>query len=214
MAIVPTMMSIVRESVIGAFDTTLVLDVLLLEFGSSGLDALTAAVAESDPAVVAATTILIVAWPPAASVPSGAVTTPLSCVPSVEETNVVPAGRFTVSMTSLASSGPLFFTVAVYVIWLPWATVAWSAVKRDPEIGTRRARRDRGNCAVVGGRRVARAGIGHARGNVELPERGGLRDDRHAGARARGHVTEWHGHHAVRLTPCGCRDESSCQPAG
>ena len=39
--IVPTLMSIVRESVIGAFDVTLVLDVLLLESRSSGLDAAT-----------------------------------------------------------------------------------------------------------------------------------------------------------------------------
>ena len=57
------------------------------------------------------------------------------------------------------------------------------------------------------GRRVARACVGHAGGNLELTKCGGLCDDRHAGARARGHVTERHGHDAVRLAACCGRAE-------
>src|SRR5262245_66333149 len=97
---------------------------LLAEFGSTtpvaaGIDAVPelVSVVLLATSLFTVTTIVIVALPPLAIVPRSAVTVPPAWVTvpwlGVAETNVVPAGRVSVTLTPGASLGPLLVTVTV-----------------------------------------------------------------------------------------------------
>ena len=54
--------------------------------------------------------------------PSGTVTTPFDSLPCVVDTNVMPAGSVTVSVTLCAASGPALLAITVNVTLSPCTT--------------------------------------------------------------------------------------------
>ena len=87
---------------------------LLAVFGS-GVVETTVAVLSNDPGELGPTTTsVIVVEPPEAIVPREQVTVPtLKEQGDVAETNVVPAGRMSVTVTPAAEAGPAFVTTMV-----------------------------------------------------------------------------------------------------
>src|SRR5205814_887327 len=101
--------------------TTEAVAVLLAVFVSASLPT-TVAVLLIEPLVDAVVTIVIVTDAPFARLPRLQLTTaPPVQVPCelVTETNVIPAGSGSATLTPVAASGPLFVTVSVQVTLLP-----------------------------------------------------------------------------------------------
>jgi hypothetical protein len=100
----------------GAVTVEVVVEVLLVRFGSVVVEE-TVAVLETVPAELGLTTTsVIVAEPPEAIVPREQVTVPVpeqDPTDGVTDTNVVPAGRLSVTVTPAAELGPALATARV-----------------------------------------------------------------------------------------------------
>lgn len=88
-------------------------EALFAVFASGVVDTTVAVLASGPGELGVATTSMIVAEPPLANVPTEQTTAPVKeqdpCV-GVAETNVVPAGRMSVTVTPAAEMGPAFAT--------------------------------------------------------------------------------------------------------